>query len=70
MNYVLQSTVKQAKENIQKYYHTTPLTSPYSVVDPELFIPDPDPAWNFLSSGSRSRQKFWIQADPDQIHFI
>ena len=34
-----------------------------SVVDPRLFIPDPDPALNFLSSGSR--QKFRIHADPD-----
>ena len=34
-----------------------------SVVDPRLFIPDPDPALNFPSSGSR--QKFRIHADPD-----
>ena len=36
-----------------------------SVVDPKLFIPDPDPALNFPSSGSGSRQKFRIHADPD-----
>ena len=40
-----------------------------SVVDLKLFIldPDPDPALNFPSSGSRSgpRQKFRIHADPD-----
>ena len=37
----------------------------YSVADPKLFIPDP--ALNFLSSGSgsRSRPKFRIHADPD-----
>ena len=40
----------------------TPQTS---VVDPKLFIPDPDPALNFPSSGSGSRQKFRIHADPD-----
>ena len=34
-----------------------------SVVDPEWFIPDPDWALNFPSSGSR--QKFRIYADPD-----
>ena len=34
-----------------------------SVVDPKPFIPDPDPALNFPSSGSR--QKFRIHADPD-----
>ena len=36
-------------------------------MDPKWFIPDPDPALNFLSSGSgsRSRQKFRIHADPD-----
>ena len=33
----------------------------YSVVDPKLFIPDPDPALNFPSSGSGSGQKFRIQ---------
>ena len=32
-----------------------------SVVDPKLFIPDPDPALNIPSSGSGSRQKFRIQ---------
>ena len=37
-----------------------------SVVDPELFIPDP--ALNFPSSGSW--QKFWIHADPDQTHIF
>ena len=36
-----------------------------SVVDPKLFIPDPDPALNFTSSGSGSRQKFLIHVDPD-----
>ena len=38
-----------------------------SVVDPKLFIPYPDPALNFPSSGSGSgsRQKFRIHADPD-----
>ena len=39
-----------------------------SVVDPELFIPDPDPALNFLSFGSGSRQKFRIHADLDPTH--
>ena len=34
-----------------------------SVVDPEWFIPDPDPALNFPSPGSR--QRFRIHADPD-----
>ena len=35
----------------------------FSVVDQELFIPDPDPALNFPSSisGYGSRQKFRIQ---------
>ena len=33
----------------------------FSVVDPEWFILDPDPALNFPSSGSESRQKFRIQ---------
>ena len=37
-----------------------------SVVDPRLFIPDPDPALNFPSSGSR--QKFRIHADPDPFY--
>ena len=37
----------------------------YSVVDPKLFIPDPDLALNFLSSRSGSRQKLRIHADPD-----
>ena len=37
-----------------------------SVVDPELFIPDP--ALNFSSSGSW--QKFWIHADPDPTHIF
>ena len=37
----------------------------FSVVDPKLFISDPDPALNFPSSGSGSRQKFRIHADPD-----
>ena len=36
-----------------------------SVVDPKLFIPDPDPALNFPSSGSGTRQKIRIHADPD-----
>ena len=36
-----------------------------SVADPGLFIPDPDPALNFPSSGLGSRQKFRIHADPD-----
>ena len=40
-----------------------------SVVDPKWFIPDPDPALNFPSSGSGSRQKFRIHADPDQQHW-
>ena len=39
------------------------ITQLCSVVDPKLFIPDPDPALNFPSSGSRSRQKFRIHAD-------
>ena len=44
----------------------------FSVADPEWFIPDPNQALNFPSSrsGSRSRQKFRIHADPDpQIRF-
>ena len=41
-----------------------------SVVDPERYIPNPDPALNFLSSGSGSRQKFRIHADPDPTHVI
>ena len=36
-----------------------------SVVDPEWFIPDPDPALIILSSRFGSRQKFRIHADPD-----
>ena len=39
-----------------------------SVVDPEWLIPDPDPALNFPSSGSK--QKFRIHADPDPTHVI
>ena len=39
-----------------------------SVVDPKLFIPDPDPAFNFPSSGFGSRQKFRIHADPDPTY--
>ena len=35
-------------------------------MDPKWFIPDPDPALNFPSSGSR--QKFRIHADPDPTH--
>ena len=34
-----------------------------SVVDPKLFIPYPDPALNYPSSGSE--QTFRIHADPD-----
>ena len=43
-----------------------------SVVDPKWFNPDrdPDPALNSFSSGSGSRQKFWIHADPDPTHII
>ena len=43
-----------------------------SVVDPEMFIPDPDPAFNVPSSGSgsRPRQQFRIHADPDPTHII
>ena len=45
-----------------------------SVADPGLFIPDPDPALNFPSSGLGSgyRQKFWIHADldPDPAYII
>ena len=37
-----------------------------SVVDPKLFIPDP--ALNFPSSGSESRQKFRINADLDPTY--
>ena len=40
-----------------------------SFVDPEWFIPDPDPALNFPSSGSGSRQKFRISADSDPAYF-
>ena len=49
--------------------HATPLIS---VVDPEWFIPDPDPALNFPRSGSGSRQKLRIHADPnpDPTHII
>ena len=32
------------------------------------FVPDPDPAFNFPSSGSGSRQKFRIHADPDPTY--
>ena len=39
-----------------------------SVVDPELFILGPDPALHFPSSGSESRQKFRIHADPDPTY--
>ena len=39
-----------------------------SVVDPKLVIPDPDPALNFPSSGSGSRHKFRINADPDPTY--
>ena len=39
-----------------------------SVVDPKLFIPDPDPPLNFPSSRSGSRQKFRIHADPDPTY--
>ena len=39
-----------------------------SVVDPEWIIPDPDPALNFPNSGSGSRQKFRIHADPDPTY--
>ena len=42
----------------------------FSVVDPELFIPDPDQALNFPSSRSGSRQKFRIHSDPDPTHVI
>ena len=41
-----------------------------SVVDPKLFIPDPAQALNFPSSGSGSRQKFRIHADPDPTCII
>ena len=37
-----------------------------SVVDPEWFIPDPDLALNFPSSGSK--QKFRIHSDPDPTY--
>ena len=38
---------------ITNYFGLTPLlTLTVSVVDPKLFIPDPDPALNFPSSGS------------------
>ena len=39
-------------------------------MDPERFIPDPDPALNFLSSRSGSGQKFRIHADQDPTHVI
>ena len=39
-----------------------------SVVDPDWFIPDPDLALNFLSSGSGYRQKIRIHADPDPTY--
>ena len=42
----------------------------FSVVDPKLFISDPDPALNFPSSGSGSRQKFRIHADPDPTYTV
>ena len=38
------------------------------VADPEWFIPDPDPALNFQTSGSR--QKFRIHADTDPTHTV
>ena len=47
------------------YFHVS-----ISTVDPKWFIPDPDPALNFPSSGSGSRQKFRIHADPDPTHVI
>ena len=37
--------------------------------DPEWFIPDPDLALNFPSSGSGYRPKFRIHADPDPQHW-
>ena len=33
-------------------------------------VVDPDPALNFPRSGSRSRQKFRVHADPDPTHVI
>ena len=39
-----------------------------SVVVPEWLIPDPDPALNFPSSGSK--QKFRIHEYPDPTHVI
>ena len=41
-----------------------------SVVDPEWFIPDPDPVLNFPSFGSGSWQKFRIHADTDPTYII
>ena len=39
-------------------------------MDQEWFIPDPDPALKFPSSGTGSGQKFRIHADPDPAHVI
>ena len=41
-----------------------------SVANPEWFIPDTHPALKFPCSGSRSRQKFRIHADPDPTQII
>ena len=56
---------KYFKRNLKNIFFGHSVYS--SVVDPKLFIPDPDldPALNFPSSGSGSRQKFRIHADPD-----
>ena len=48
----------------QRCFYLTPFAFILSsVADPEWFIPEPDPALNFLCSGFR--QKFRIHADPD-----
>ena len=53
---------------IKNLFITVNVIQKISVVDPKLFIPDPDPALNFPSSGSGSRQKFRIHADPDPTY--
>ena len=45
-----------------------PSYSKFSVVELKWFIPDLDPALNFPSSGSLSRQKFQIHANPDPTY--
>ena len=41
-----------------------------SVADPEWFIPDPDPALNYPSSGAGFRPRFRFYADPDPTQCV